>query len=424
MWWARRSCVHQAGDDVVDGDGAGGTLVGIEDREHAEIVLVEEFEDVLLGGVHGNGDQRIGFEFGHELLAGGKEHAGDRNGAGKAAEFVDENDGVELLEIELLCTEPGEDHVASFGLADERKLRVHHAASSGGIEGQEFADLGGFLVGHFFEEFLRRFPGQIGKEVGSGVRGHFLDDVGGLFGIEFFDDLRGEALVQFGEDGRGGLLVERGDNALALGSGKFLHHFGEIGGVEILKLFVSDAELDAAKRVGLDEIDEFPPNVALWEPTLEATDKIRGSHTLKEATNGARESDVDLGDAEFEVAVGAGFGEVDVIDADHFAASGVDDLLVEEVFLDGEEGLVGVIGFEGALGDVEIDAAGNDGGDLIVAGDERLEASARDEEVRDAVGLIGGLHKEFADTADIVGIGIIGGGAHQFRGVEHRSCPF
>ena len=34
--------------------------------------------------------------------------------------------------------------------------------------------------------------------------------------------------------------------------------------------------------------------------------------------------------------VGAKFGEVDVVDADDFAACGVDDLLVEEIFADGE----------------------------------------------------------------------------------------
>ncbi len=41
-----------------------------------------------------------------------------------------------------------------------------------------------------------------------------------------------------------------------------------------------------------------------------------------------------------------GFDEVDVIDADDFAAAGVDDLLIEQIFLYGEPGFVGFV--EGA----------------------------------------------------------------------------
>jgi len=184
---------------------------------------------------------------------------------------------------------------------------------------------------------------------------------------------------------------------------------------------VSDAELHAAERIGFDEIDEFPADGALREASLESADERGGSDALKEAANGAGKADVNLGEAEFEVIVGAEFGEIDVVDANDFAALGVNDLLIEEIFLDGEPGFVGVVGVQGAFVDVEIDAAGGDFGDLIVAGDERLEAAAGDEEVGDAVGLIGGLDEKFADAANEVGVGVVGGGADEFCGIEHKS---
>src|SRR6516165_4146865 len=100
------SCIHQAGDDVVDGNGADGTVVVTENGEHAQIVFVEEFEDVFLAGVSGDGYERIGFEFGHTLFGGGQKNARDGGGAGEMAELIDENDGVELFELEFLAAKP------------------------------------------------------------------------------------------------------------------------------------------------------------------------------------------------------------------------------------------------------------------------------------------------------------------------------
>jgi hypothetical protein len=340
------------------------------------------------------------------------------------AEFVDENDGIELLEIELLIAEPLNDLVEGGGFTDESEFRVHHAAGGGGIEGEEFADFGGFLIGHFFEEFLGGFLGQVGEEVGGSVGSHLLDDVGGFLGVEFFDDLRGEALVEFGENGGGSFLVEGGDDALTLGGGELFHHLGEVGGVEVLEFLVGDAELNAAERVGLDEVDEFPANGALGKLAVELTEKSGRSNALQEAADRAREANIDLSDAKFDIAVGALFGKINVVDTDDLAASSVNDLLIEEIFLHSEPSFVGLISAEGALIDIEIDAAGSNLGDLVVAGDERLEASTGDEEVRDAIGLLGGFDEEFADAADVVGLIVIGSGAHEFGGVEQVEAPF
>ena len=399
-------------------------MVVVEDGEHAEIVFVEEFEDIFFVGVGGDGDERFGLEFAHVLLGSGEKDASDRNSAGEVAEFIEDDDGVELLEIEFLFAEPLENFFAGRGFADEGEFGVHHAAGGGRIEGEEFANIVGFLIGHFLEKFLGSFFWKIGEEVGGGVGSHFFDDVGGFFRVEFFDDLRGESFVEFGEDGGGGFFVERGDDALALGGGEFFHHLSEIGGVEIFEFFVRDAEFDATKGIGLDEIDEFPADGALREFALELAYEAGRGESLEKAADGAGDADIDLCDAEFDVFVGAEFGEVDVVDADDFATGGVDDLLVEKIFLDGQPGFVGVIGGKGAFGDVEIDAAGNGFGDLVVARDERLEAAAGNQEVGNAIGLIGRFDEKFADAADVIGLRIVSGGAHEFGGVEHECCEY
>jgi len=157
-----------------------------------------------------------------------------------------------------------------------------------------------------------------------------------------------------------------------------LHHFGEVGGVEIFKFFVGDAKLYPAKRIRLDEVDELPADGALGELALELANESGGGEALEKATDGAVNADVDLSDAELEVGVSAQFGEIDVVDADDFAAGGVDDLLIEKIFLDGKPGFIGLIGGEGTFVDVEIDAAWNDVGDLVVAGDDGLIPAAGD----------------------------------------------
>ena len=187
---------------------------------------------------------------------------------------------------------------------------------------------------------------------------------------------------------------------------------------------MGNAEFDATERVRLDEIDEFPADGTLREPGLKLADHAGRGKALKEASDGAGEADVDLGDAKFDVVVGADFREIDIVDADDFAAGGVDDLLVEEIFLDGEPAFVGLVGIKCPLADVEFDAAGGDSSDLIVAGNEGLEAAPRDEEMGDTIGLISRLDEEFADTPDKIVLRVIGGGAHEFCSVKHVVAPF
>lgn len=50
----------------------------------------------------------------------------------------------------------------------------------------------------------------------------------------------------------------------------------------------------------------------------------------------------------------------------------------------------------------EIDFAGSDGADLVVAGYERAVLAAAEEEFRDAIGLVGGLDEHFFYAAYVV----------------------
>jgi hypothetical protein len=401
-------------------------VVDIEDGEHAEIIFVEEFEDVFFVGIHGDGDKRFGFEFNHVLFGSSEEDASDGNSSGEMAELVENNDGVQLFEIEILFAEPIEDLIARNGFTDKGKFGVHHAARGGGIEGEEFADVVGFAIGHFLEEFVGGLLGKIGEKIGGSVRRHFFNDIRGFFGIEFFDDLGSEALVKFGENSRSGFFVERSNDALALSGRELFHHLGEVCGVEVFEFLVRNAELHAAKRVRLNEIDEFPADGALGKFALQLSNETGWRKALKEATNSARHADIDLRDTKFNVSVGVKLGQVDIIDAYDFTSRSVDDLLVEKIFLNGKPAFVGLIGIESPFGDVEIDAAGDGFGDLVIARDERLEAAARNQIVRNAIGGVGRFDEEFTDAADVVVAGIVSGGAHKFRGVEHTGwgTPF
>ena len=222
--------------------------------------------------------------------------------------------------FKLLTADPREYFFAVRAFAHEDELRVHHAARRGRIEGKQFAHFVGFLAGHLFQQLVRGLFRQVGQEVGGSVRGHFLENVCRFFWIQLLDDLRGQALIEFGEDGRSGLFVERSDNSLPLRRGQGFDDFGEIGGVEIFELFVSDAQFNATQRVGFDEVHEFPANGALGQLALQLANHSRRYDSLQEAADCAGQSDVDLGDAKFHVTVGLHFGQVHIVDANDLAA--------------------------------------------------------------------------------------------------------
>ena len=133
---------------------------------------------------------------------------------------------------------------------------------------------------HLLENFLRFRRLEALDKVGSLVRVHFLDDVGSLLRVEFFDYLRLEALVEFGDCFRGGLLIERVNNGLAFVRRNLLHNVGEVGGMELSQLVAGHAQLHAAQRVRLDQVDEFPQDGAPGKLLLDAADAHRRNDAL------------------------------------------------------------------------------------------------------------------------------------------------
>src|ERR1700722_16625643 len=185
------------------------------------------------------------------------------------------------------------------------------------------------------------------------------------------------------------------------------------------KFLAGETQFDAAQRIGFDQVDKLPQNFAGGEFALQAANGHGRHHTLEQAADGAGKADIDLGNAQFGVAVGALIGEIDIVDPDDFAAVGVDDLLVKEVFADGEPSFIGMVELEGGFVGGEGDAAGNDGGDLVVTSDERAVLAAGNEHACDAVGLVGRLDEYFFDAADVVAQRVECLGADDFGSVQH-----
>ena len=68
---------------------------------------------------------------------------------------------------------------------------------------------------------------------------------------------------------------------------------------------------------------------------------------------------------------------------------------------------------------VSVNSAGSDARDLIVAGDERAELAAAQQNAGDAIGLIGGLDEEFFHAANEIAADVVGLGAEHFGCVQH-----
>ena len=107
------------------------------------------------------------------------------------------------------------------------------------------------------------------------------------------------------------------------------------------------------KRVGLDQVDEFPGNDARRQLGGKAANQSGRGHAVEQAPRGAGQPDIDLGDAQLDGAVDALLGQIDVIHAHDFAAAGIDDLLVEQILAHGQPGFVRLIVLEIFLFDVQ-----------------------------------------------------------------------
>ena len=102
-----------------------------------------------------------------------------------------------------------------------------------------------------------------------------------------------------------------------------------------------------------------------------------------------------------------------------FGADGIDDLLIQQIFLHRQPGFIRLIGFEQPFIYVEPHIARRHRRDLIMTRHERLKTPARQQIVRDAIRLVRRFDKKFANLAHIVALSVVCLGAHQFRGIKH-----
>ena len=109
--------------------------------------------------------------------------------------------------------------------------------------------------------------------------------------------------------------------------------------------------------------------------------------------------------------------ESDVVDADHFAAVHVDDLLVEQVPADSQHVLVGMIRREDLF--AEADAVERDGVNLVVADAQPGPPAAHQKPV-DAGGMHQWNHGGVTDATDPPSSGVEHGETQQFGEEEDR----
>ena len=107
--------------------------------------------------------------------------------------------------------------------------------------------------------------------------------------------------------------------------------------------FVGDLQLDAAGRVGLEQVDELPRDDARRNALEQRPQRERGHDAFGQAADRATRADIDRHHVQQHVAVDRRRFELDVVDADDLAAVDVDDLLIEEVALEQENAVRRVV---------------------------------------------------------------------------------
>ena len=101
-----------------------------------------------------------------------------------------------------------------------------------------------------------------------------------------------DLLERLGRD----LFVDRLEHRFALGGRQVLDDVGDVGGMELREAFVRDLQLDAPRRVGLEQVDELPGDDARRNLLEQRAQRERRDDALREAADGAARADVDRDD--------------------------------------------------------------------------------------------------------------------------------
>jgi len=190
-----------------------------------------------------------------------------------------------------------------------------------------------------------------------------------LPGSSFSTILGGETLVEFGEDPRRRFSSSEAMMPGARGR-KIFHDGARSAGCRSFQLFVGDAELHAAQRIGSTRLTNPSGWCVCGKPGLQRPNDTWSDDALEQAANraGSPTSTWVRRNSVFPL---VRTSEDQRHDAHYFAAAGVDDLLVEQIFLHRKPGLVGFIECQGTLANVQALSPDRTGGHLVVAGDQR-----------------------------------------------------
>ncbi len=102
-------------------------------------------------------------------------------------------------------------------------------------------------------------------------------------------------------------------------------------GCRVRQAVERNLQLDPARRIGFDEIDELPGNHPRRDLGQQRVQRAGGHDSFQQAANRAASSNVHGGQLENQVLVTDLLVDVDVIHTDDFSAMYVDDLLVEQI---------------------------------------------------------------------------------------------
>jgi len=155
----------------------------------------------------------------------------------------------------------------------------------------------------------------------------------------------------------GNFLVERGEDGLALGGGEVFKDVGQFRGVNVGQPLVLDAQLNAPRWIGFNDIDKLPGNGARTEPARDGFQARARKNTFKDPAKRTTQPDLDLGHAQMMSRSMVGPLQINVVHANDLSAVDVDDLAVNEVALQKKEAAFVPEGRDG-LGGAQFQCAG------------------------------------------------------------------
>ena len=212
----------------------------------------------------------------------GQEKTRQRDGRRQVLLLVDQKQRIERFQQLFVAFERRHGVRYRGAIVEHHVFRIDQTAGGIVIEFQQPLHFDFGLGIHLFEDLLRGFILQFGKDVGSLGGGHLFHDVSCLFRLESLQNAGLHlGIFHFGKRVGGGFAVDGIENRFALGGAKVLDDVGEVGGMHVFQLFVRNVQPQAAQRVGFHHVGKLPADGVRGNAALQAPDRLRRQHPLK-----------------------------------------------------------------------------------------------------------------------------------------------